>query len=236
MNNTTIQLKVKERLNKLDSKDYDNLQCWQIVEAFNKGMVELCRENTRGINITREGDSQSISRIDDLQVLLTTTPKLVLIDQGIYYQTKVTDWPKDYLRYNGIDATIVRDCCEEPKAVNFYLGEEANTTIYLRDSNKKPSYEWGESFLTITGNKLNLYHDKQFEINEAFFTYYKQPRRIEITGCKDPYTGLIPTVDVECEFQDDLIEVFISKAASILAGDMESIQKQRLDQDVEKSN
>ena len=236
MNNSTIVLKIKERLNKLDSKDYDNLQCWQIVEAFNKGMTELCRENSRGINITREGDEQSISRIDDLQVLIADPLILTLVDKGIFYQTSDINWPKNYLRYKGINATIIRECCEEPKSVNFYLGEEANKEIYLRDSNKKPSYEWGESFLTITGNKLNLYHDKQFEIDEAFFVYYRQPRKIEIIKCKDPYTNLIPTVDVECEFQDDLIEVFIDKAAAILAGDMESVQKGRLDQDIEKSN
>lgn len=236
MNNSTITLKIKQRLNKLDSKDYDNLQCWQMVEAFNKGMVELCRENSRGINITHEGDEQSISRIDDLEILIVDPLKLKLTDKGIYYQTSQIDWPVDYLRYKGVNATIIRDCCEEPKPVNFYLGEESNTDLYLRDSNKKPSYEWGESFLTITGNKLNLYHDKQFEINEAFFVYYRQPRRIQIANCKDPYTNLVPLVDVPCEFQDDLIEVFIDKAAAILAGDMESIQKNRLDQDIEKEN
>jgi hypothetical protein len=41
MNNITIQLKVKERLNKLDSQDFDNLQAWQIIEAFNKGQVDM---------------------------------------------------------------------------------------------------------------------------------------------------------------------------------------------------
>ena len=35
MNNTTLQIKFKQRLNKLASNDYDNLECWQIVEAFN---------------------------------------------------------------------------------------------------------------------------------------------------------------------------------------------------------
>ena len=34
---STILLKVQERLNKLASNDYDNIQNWQIVEAFNKG-------------------------------------------------------------------------------------------------------------------------------------------------------------------------------------------------------
>ena len=40
MLNSTIIIKVKQRLNKLDSQDYDNLETWQIIEAFNKGQVE----------------------------------------------------------------------------------------------------------------------------------------------------------------------------------------------------
>ena len=42
MLNSTIVIKVKQRINKLDSQDYDNLECWQIVEAFNKAQVEWC--------------------------------------------------------------------------------------------------------------------------------------------------------------------------------------------------
>ena len=36
MNNDTLQLKLKQRLNKLDSQDYDNIEPWQMIEAFNK--------------------------------------------------------------------------------------------------------------------------------------------------------------------------------------------------------
>jgi hypothetical protein len=36
MNNSQILIKVKQGLNKLDSMDYDNIECWQIFDAFNK--------------------------------------------------------------------------------------------------------------------------------------------------------------------------------------------------------
>ena len=49
--NATIEIKVKERLNKLSSNDYDNLECWQIIEAFNKAQVEWCRRQLHGYNI-----------------------------------------------------------------------------------------------------------------------------------------------------------------------------------------
>jgi hypothetical protein len=50
MLNSTIEIKIKQRLNKLDSQDYDNIECWQIVEALIKhklsGLEDNCMEST----------------------------------------------------------------------------------------------------------------------------------------------------------------------------------------------
>ena len=56
MLNSTILIKVKQRLNKLDSQDYINVEAWQILEAFNKAQVDWCRRNLHGTNTTKEGD------------------------------------------------------------------------------------------------------------------------------------------------------------------------------------
>ena len=55
MNVATIQIKVKERLNKLASNDYDNIECWQIVEAFNKAQLQWLRRQLHGFNQFKEG-------------------------------------------------------------------------------------------------------------------------------------------------------------------------------------
>ncbi len=84
MLNSTIVIKIKQRVNKLDSQDYDNIECWQIVEAFNKAQVEWTRRQLHGTNIYKEGDEGSTRRKDDLQVLLQTEP-LNLSNKEIYY-------------------------------------------------------------------------------------------------------------------------------------------------------
>jgi len=53
-------------------------------------------------------------------------------------------------------------------------------------------------------------------------TYYRQPRYIQIEGCVDPYTGVASVTEVESEFKDDIIELIIDEAVSVLAGDIES--------------
>lgn len=233
MNNITIQLKVKERLNKLDSQDYDNLQAWQIIEAFNKGQVDWCRRNLHGNNLYKTGDEGSKRRIDDMQILLSEI-NINLAKKDLYYESPTL--PSDYFEWKRISAKSKTDCCDNRRMV-IYLAEEANVDTLLRDQYKKPSYEWGETFCTLNGGKVRIYTNNEFEIATAKLTYYRQPRYIQITGVVNPYTNLVSVVDVESEFKDDIVEVLIDEAAKIIAGDIESINQISIqDNSVENNN
>lgn len=233
MTNDTIQIKVKQRINKLASNDYDNILPWQIVEAFNKGVVSWCRRNLMGTNMSKLGDEGSKRRIDDLQVLLTEET-LQMVKKDLYYQSPVI--PSDYFEWKKINANAKKDCCTKRRMM-IYLAEEGNADELLRDYNKKPSFEWSETFATILGNKIKVYTNNDFDLEETKLTYYKQPRRIQILGTSDPYTGLISTENVECEFKDDLVELFIDECVKILAGDLEDITANQIaDNSVETNN
>lgn len=233
MTNDTIQIKVKQRINKLASNDYDNIMPWQIVEAFNKGMSAWCRRNLQGTNMSKTGDEASKRRIDDLQILLTDKP-LQMVKKDLYYQSPTL--PSDYFEWKRISAYANKDCCDNRKMV-IYLAEEANVDELLRDHNKKPSFEWAETFATMLGNKIKIYTNNDFEIEKATLTYYRQPRKIQILGTSDPYTGVVSTAEVECEFKDDLVEIFIDECVKILAGDLEDVTANQIaDNSVETNN
>jgi hypothetical protein len=221
MNNFTIQLKIQERLNKLASKDYDNIECWQIVEAFNKGMSAWCRRNLHGNNIYKTGDEGSQVRIDDLQILLTEVD-INLIKKDAFYET--VSLPANYFEWKRVSAKVTAKCCD-PRRMVIYLATEADVDNLLRDEYKRPSFEWAETFCTLRGNHLKIYTNNEFDVPTAKLTYYRQPRRIEIAGCVDPYTGIASAQDVEPEFKDDLVELMIDEAAMILAGDIESVNQ-----------
>ena len=233
MLNSTITIKMKQRLNKLDSQDYDNILCWQVVESFNKAQVEWSRRQLHGINLVKEGDEQSTRRKDDLQVLLDKTTITNLTDKGDY---SFLNLPGDYFQWKRIDVFAQKDCCDKRRMV-IYLAEEGNVSLLLRDKLKQPSFEWGETFATLINNDINIYTNGEFNIPEAELTYYRQPRKIQIQDCVDPYTGIISTLNIECEFKDDIIELIIDEAVSILAGDIESgNQFSRTQESAERSN
>lgn len=239
MLNSVILIKVKQRLNKLASNDYDNIQDWQIVEAFNKAQPDWIRRNLHGLNIVKEGDEQSTRRIDDFQNLLITTgtgsiPSLVLANKQYYFEA---DIPDDYLQWKRISSEAISECCSKPKRIVVYLAEQANVDELLRDKNKNPNYEWGETFATMKSNKIQLYTNGEFTPVNTQLTYYRQPIRMEIAGVVNPYTGLTPAIDTLCEFKDDVVELLIDETVKILAGDIESLnQVQRETQSVEGNN
>ena len=218
MNNSTLQIKIKQRLNKLASNDYDNIECWQVVEAFNKAQVEWSRRQLHGINITKEGDEESTRRKDDMQVLLNKTTITNLTDKGDYSFLNI---PGNYLQWKRVDVYAQRECCDKRRMV-IYLAEEGNVSLLLRDKLKRPSFEWAETFATLIDDNINVYTNGEFNIPEVQLTYYRQPRKIQIEGCSDPYTNQQSTVNIVSEFKDDIIELIIDETVSILAGDIES--------------
>lgn len=234
MNTEIIRIKITERINKLSSRDYDNIECWQVIEAFNKAQVNWCRRQLVGTNILKQGDEQSNRRVDDLQPLLKTAP-LTLLSTQLFDESSVL--PADYMEYKRLEIYATSDCCKDPLLMTTYLVEEANVVNFLRDDNKKPSFDWGETFITLVGNKVRIYTAGEFQVTSANLMYYKQPIKIQITGCTDPYTGLISTTTVIPDLKDDVVEVLIDDAAAILAGDIESMtQYQREQQAAERNN
>jgi hypothetical protein len=217
MQNSVLTIKIKQRLNKLDSQDYDNIECWQIVEAFNKAQVEWSRRQLHGINLVKEGDEQSTRRKDDLQILLRTHD-LVLANKDYYYRAPL---PLDYMQWKRVDAYAKKDCCNK-RRMTIYLAEEGNLNQLLRDKSKQPNFEWSETFATLIDNTVHIYTNNDFDVESGDLVYYRQPVKIQIQGCVDPYTGQASPVNVDSEFKDDIVELIIDEAAAILAGDIES--------------
>jgi hypothetical protein len=232
MNNNLLQIKIKQRLNKLASLDYDNLECWQVQEAFNKAQLEWTRRQLYAVNIRKEGTEQSSGLVDDLQRLLKHEV-LQAVDKSIYYQTTL---PSDYLHYVRTDIFAKKECCPE-RRMTVYEVEEANISIILNNKDKQPNFEWAETVSTLMSNKLKVYTNNEFEITQCHLTYYRKPVDVQFNGCIDASTGTVFTADQNCEFNDDVAEVICDNAAMILAGDIESItQYQRQQQNVQSNS
>ena len=227
MDNNLLRIKIYERLNKLASFDYDNIECWQIVEAFNKAQLEWVRRQIHVSPTHPEYDESSKMQIDDVQNILLSE-KITIAKRDLFYETELI--PDDYLYFKRVSIKGIKECCP-PRALTVYLDETADVDNLLSDEFKKPSWQWEETFCTMQSNKIRIYTNNEFELDNAELTYYRKPRPVQFLGCTDISTGAISAADVACEFKDDVAELMIDGAVAILAGDIESFnQMQRAQQ------
>jgi hypothetical protein len=234
MNNNLLQIKIKQRLNKLASFDYDNIECWMIQEAFNKAQIEWVRRRLHGLNAAREAAEQSVTVVDDIQILLNEV-ELKGNKTTRYFETNSI--PSNYLHFVRVSAKAKTDCCPLRNFVSVYQAEEANVDVLLGDNFKQPSFEWAETFCTILGDKIRIYTDGKFDVVDARLIYYRKPKEIQIQGCINISTGITNSINVECELKEDICEILVDETAAILAGDIESItQYQRDTQNAQRNS
>src|SRR3954469_16109046 len=180
MLNNTILVKLQQRLDKLSSGDYQNLETWMYLEAFNKAQIEGIRRQLEGINQTRTGAETTTRRIDDLQFILITTPQTP-VDNGIYWSFPL---PTDYLQFNRVSTMGITECCPA-RVINVFPSVEADRDVNLADSGKAPDFDWAQAFCTISNKQVNIYTKDQFDLQDTTLTYYRVPANIEIAGVVD---------------------------------------------------
>jgi len=202
-----VSLSMNLRLNKGDTQDYDNLWRYHKANAFNKAVTDWIRRQYRGKNQTQEGDEESAARVDDLQILLKSDG-LTFRDKGFYVETGRL--PSDYLYYKRVTPYVNKSTCSNIR-IKSYLKEEANVDQLL---NVIPSFDFEETFHTLKGNRVNVYHNNDFTIDKIELTYYRKPKVYNFSKLDDTI-----------EFKDDICEILIDESCKILASDIESFNQ-----------
>lgn len=230
MNPRTAIYKLQLRLNKLASSDYDNIPWNQAVEAINKAAIEWVRRQFHGTNNYKEGDEESRIRMDDLQFLLKERT-FKGANHKLYFESD--ELPEDYLWYKKILPRATKGECSL-KVIKSTLVEESNVPDYLEDWSWKPSFEWQQCFHTLLNNKLRIYTNGDFKINNVDLTYYRRPRKMDIEGYTHE-TGRVSS-NIDLEFKDDIAELILDDAAAILAGDIENFNQSQVTKQRSENN
>lgn len=214
-----ISAKINLRLNKGASDDYDNLWNYVKTEAFNKAVNDWIRRQYRGKNQTQEGDEETVARVDDLQFLLKSD-SIIIRDKGLFVQS--SKLPTDYLYYKRVTPYVSKGECTGV-IIKSHLKEEANVDDLIPSL---PSFDFEETFHTLIGNKIHLYHNKDFTVDKIQLTYYRKPKVYDFKKLSDT-----------TEFKDDVAEIITDEACKIIASDIESFnQKNSAKERAEENN
>jgi len=218
MTTREIIVKVKKRINKEDTDDFDNLSLFSIVEAYNKAQINIINYFTGQRNQHQQGSEATFEVINKISNLINKQPKELSLSKGkdFYFSE---DFPEDYFKYVSSYSYGFTDQCGEKKI--FHIpSEEANIHLISRNDNQNASFAWGEAPFTISGNSLKIHTNNKFELKKAFLTYYRYPVDIDISGyIKSDGTA---STTVNPEMPKQIVELTIDEAVRIIQGDIQN--------------
>jgi hypothetical protein len=231
MNIKEVVLKHKLRLNKEDSFDFDNIPDSKIIEACNKAQLQVINRLYSPKTIYKEGFEQTIKRLDQLQKLVTDPTPIVMVRKDRYYES---DLPNNYFDYVRIDVNAKSEECTTPIDLAISLKEEGNVNTLLQDDFQNPSLEWQETFCTISNDKIKVWTNNNFELEDPLLTYLRYPIKMDISGYK--HVDGSNSIDVDPELPDDMVELIIDASCKIIAGDIESMNQYQINKDSFETN
>lgn len=182
--------RVLDKLNKWSSNDGQRVPERVFIDSFNEAQYRWIDSKIKIKEINKEVQ-------DDLQQFLLTTDLIPHKDQ-ISYKIHL---PEDYYQTSRVIAYAKKGSCSHN--VYGYPREESNMNRLLQDDFHKPSFEWQESPVTITDNRLRFYTN-DFDIQKITLVYYRCPRALQ--------EGVDP--ELEKGDLDDVINITVRLLAS----------------------
>ena len=214
--------KIDQRLNKLSSNDHQEIQLEDKLLALNEAQIKLIKQKFTGISTpSKLGFGAFKKRYQDIENFLVdfteNSLSLELEDENInQWSSSLSELNPEMMLY--ADAYIIADkgrCKNRIIWINKDLVKHGDIQFLLNNEDYKPSFEYQETFNTITGGNISIYTDGTFTPKELKILYVRYPKKIDKTGYID-FDGN-NSIDQDCELveylEDELLDLTIANLA-----------------------
>lgn len=224
----SLLYKTDQKLNKLSSNAHQGIQKEDKILAFNEAQIKLIKRKVTGQSTPSSiGLDGFRKRYEDLQNLIEEykTHELTLkeVDKHLnQWDASLTELKPTYLFY--IDSYVLADkgrCKDRKIWVNNDLTKHADISLLLTNSHYIPSFEYQETFNTISSDKISIYTDGTFSPTKMYISYLRYPKYIDSEG----YINLQGknSVNQDCELELHLEDELIDLAVQDLAQYTENV-------------
>lgn len=222
----SLLYRIDLKLNKLSALEHQLIPLENKILALNEAQIKLVKTKMDPNNPLGLGLDSFKKRYEDLEVLIER-PQLHPIDVALV-DTNLNQWVGDltsltpkYMFY--IDSYLLADkgtCKNKVIYVNRGLAKHADVMTLLVNSNYKPSFEYEETFCTISNFNFEVYTDGTFSFTKGYISYIRYPKYIDYPG----YVRLDGTASVreDSELPDYLEDELVNFAVQELAMDTEN--------------
>lgn len=213
--------KLDLRLNTLATNDHQMIPLENKLIALNAAMIKLIKQKMDENNTLHLGFDAFKKRYEDLQELVEPFEKHPLIPRLVNKQ--LNKWGIDissltpaYMFYVDSYAVANKGCCKGNVIyVNKDLTKHSDITTILANNSINPSFEYQETFCTISSSQYEVYTDGSFEFATVYLSYLRYPKYIDYPG----YTHFQgnPSVRQDCELASYLEDEVADLAVQDLA-------------------
>jgi len=221
----SLLYKIDQKLNNLASNKHQQIQLEDKILALNEAQIKLIKQKVDG-TYNGLGLDSFRKRYEDLQNLIENYDKspltLKLKDNNLnQFEASLEELSPKYFLY--IDAYIIADkgrCKNRKLWINRGLTKHGDLQFMLDNSNLKPSFEYQETFSTLSSDNILVYTDGTFTPKEVYISYLRYPKYID----KEGYRNLKgeESVDQDSELSDYLEDELVDLTVRDLAGYIEN--------------
>lgn len=218
----SLLYKIDQRLNKLSSNDHQEIQLEDKILALNEAQLKLIKTKFTGVSTpSRMGFDAFKKRYQDIQNLLVDFKEnsltLELADPAInQWDAQLSELNPKYMLY--ADAYVIADkgrCKDRVLWINKDLVKHGDIQFLLNNEDFKPSFEYQETFNTITNNNISIYTDGTFTPKSINLLYIKYPDYIDKIGYVkfDGTDSINKNCELEDYLEDELLDLTIANLA-----------------------
>lgn len=205
----SLLYKIDQKLNKLSSNEHQSIQLEDKILALNEAQIKLIKQNV----FTRKYED-----FQNLIVDYNVNPlKLTEADKNINQWTaSLTELDPVYLFY--VDCYILADkgrCKDRKIWINRDIARQGDLQFILNNNHYKPSFEYQETFNTISSDQISIYTDGTFTPKKLYLSYIRYPKYIDKEGYinLEGNASITENCELEAYLEDQLVDLTVQDLA-----------------------
>jgi hypothetical protein len=216
----SLLYKIDQKLNKLSTNEHQQIPLEDKILALNEAQIKLIKQKVDGqTTVSGLGLDAFKKRYEDLQRLVVNYKDLSLTLKNAKLNQYAADLslltPK-YMFY--VDSYVIATkglCVDRQVWINKDLSKHGDLSLLLNNDHYKPSFEYQETFNSLSSNEMSIYTDGTFTPSKLWVSYMRYPVYIDKVGYVK-FNGTLSTnqdCELETYLEDELLDLTVQNLA-----------------------
>jgi len=216
----SLLYKIDQKLNKLSTNEHQQIPLEDKILALNEAQIKLIKQKVDGQStVSGLGLDAFKKRYEDLQRLVVNYKDLSLVLKNAKLNQYAADLslltPK-YMFY--VDSYVIATkglCVDRQIWINKDLSKHGDISLLLNNDHYKPSFEYQETFNSLSSNEMSIYTDGTFTPSKLWVSYMRYPVYIDKVGYIrfDGTASTNQDCELELYLEDELLDLTVQSLA-----------------------